>query len=50
MDAALQHQSSMSRDLARACMERLAAVLKRAFNGAQIAQVTCDVWRVTCDV
>ena len=39
MDAALQKRSVMSRDVARACMERLAAVLKQAFHGAQISQV-----------
>jgi hypothetical protein len=54
MDSALQQQSMLARDLARACMERLAVVLKRAFPGVQIAQVACAVkacrqLRVTCD-
>ncbi len=39
LDTALQKQSIMSRDLARVCMERLAAVLKQAFRGAKISQV-----------
>ncbi len=39
MDAAIQHQSELCHNLARTCMERLAAVLKRTFKGAQIAQV-----------
>jgi hypothetical protein len=55
MDAALQKRSVMSRDVARACMERLAAVLKQAFHGAQISQVefhssTSSVLFVDCDI
>ena len=59
MDSALQQQSSLARDLARACMERLAVVLKRAFHGVQIAQVhACSLslslsrrlLTATCDV